>query len=215
MKNKIKYITPFLLLILIGCSKNNSNPINGGETTAPKIVSLTAEKTQIIYGGQDPAIITCNATGGNLNYVWQVDLGDIIPMNTDHSKVSFNGAACCVGDKIITCTVSNDKGTDTKNIVITILEEIKQPEILLLESDKTQINSSTNESANLVCNAIGGNLKYTWEADCGNLVLNPADSSKASYTAGTGCLGVKTIKCTVSNNKGTDFKTVQITVLNN
>ncbi|MGA2296752.1 MAG: hypothetical protein ABSG15_04300 [FCB group bacterium] len=208
-----KYLALFLLFSIISCS-NKSNPVNNSETTAPQIISLTAVKNQILYGGQDPAIITCNATGGNLKYVWQVDLGDIIPMNGDHSKVSFTGAACCIGDKIIKCTVSNDKGSDTKNIVITILEDIKQPEIISIESDKTQINSTTNETANIVCYAIGGHLKYNWEVNCGNLALNPSDSSKVTYTASTACIGDRTIKCTVSNNKGTDVKTTQITILN-
>ena len=202
------------LLFIIGCSTNN-NPVNNNtEQTVPVILSISAVKTQILYGGQDPAIITCNATGGNLKYVWEVDLGDIIPMNSDHSKVSFTGAACCVGEKIIKCTVSNDKGSDTKTIVITILENLAQPEIISIVSDKTEIHYGTDDPASIACNAIGGHLKYAWSADCGDIVLNPADSSKVTYTAGVSCLGNRAITCTVSNEKGTDTKTTQITVIN-
>ena len=102
MKSMIKILNIFfalILILLIGCKTNSTSP-NKVASSAPSILSITAEKTQILYGG-DPAIITCNATGGNLKYVWQVDLGDIIPMNSEHSMVSFSGAACCVGDKTI------------------------------------------------------------------------------------------------------------------
>jgi PKD repeat protein len=209
-----KYIYFLFVLIIIGCSSKSSNPVNNSETTAPKIISLTAPKTEILYGGQDPAIITCEATGGNLSYVWQVDLGDIIPLNSDHSQVSFTGAACCIGDKTIKCTVSNDKGSDSKNIVITILEVIKQPEIISIESDKSQIHSIGTDTASIVCHAIGGHLVYNWEADCGNILLNPKDSSKISYTAGISCIGNRTIKCTVTNEKGNAVQTFPITVVN-
>jgi hypothetical protein len=216
MKNRIRTsltALPFLLLSIFGCSQKSTDPNNiDAETGPPVIVNLTAEKNQILYGGQDPAIITCTATGGNLKYVWQVDLGDIIPMNSTHSKISFNGAACCVGDKTITCTVSNSKGSVSKAIVITILEVINTPEIISLESDKTQINAGTNETASLVCYAIGGHLKYAWETDCGDLTLNKTDSSKVTFAATTVCAGTRNITCTVSNEKGKTSKTLQITV---
>jgi hypothetical protein len=212
MKTIIKLFIP-LLLFCFGCTKNNSVSNSNEPTTIPQIISLTALKSQILYGGNDPAYITCNAIGGNLKYVWEVDLGDIIPLNSDHSKISFNGAACCVGEKIIKCTVSNDKGSDTKSIIITILEVLKAPEIISIESDKTEINSN-GESAILTCFAIGGQLKYNWQSDCGNISINGKDSSKIIYSASKNCIGTQIIKCNVSNEKGNDSKTFQITVKN-
>lgn len=215
MKNIFLFVSICLVcfLLIIGCSKKSDSPTDPSlETGSPVITSLTAEKTQILYGGQDPAIITCSATGGNLKYVWEVDLGDIIPLNASHSKISFNGAACCVGDKTIKCTVSNSKGSDSKTIIITILEVIKIPEIISLESDKAQINSATNETASFVCYAIGGHLKYKWETDCGNILLNQTDSSKATMTATVNCAGTRNVTCTVANEKGSVAKTLQITI---
>lgn len=209
----IYFLVPALFLFIVGCSQNSTNPDGTDvETGPPEILSLSAEKTQILFGGADPAIITCTATGGNLKYVWSVDLGDIIPLNASRSKVSFNGAACCVGDKTITCTVSNSRGSVSKTIVITILEVIEKPEIIALESDKTQIHSGGSETASFVCYAIGGHLKYAWQSDCGVLILNSTDSSKASMTATPACIGTRTVTCTVSNEKGNDTKTIQITV---
>jgi putative hemolysin len=206
-------LLPALLALIIGCSQESTSPDNANlETGPPEIMSLTADKLQILYGGQDPAFITCIAKGGNLKYVWEVDLGDIIPMNADRSKISFNGSACCVGEKTITCTVSNSLGSTSKKIIITILEVINPPEIITVESNKTEINSSTNETAAFVCYAIGGNLNYAWETDCGNMVINETDNSKATMTATTDCVGIRKVTCTVSNEKGIDTKTFQITI---
>lgn len=201
-----------LCTLVLGCSKDAAPTDPNAETGPPEIVSLTAEKLQILYGGQDPAIITCEARGGNLTYKWAVDLGDIIPLNASRSKVSFNGSACCVGEKTITCTVSNSQGSVSKSIIITILEAVNVPEIIALQTDKSTLNSSTGETASLVCYAIGGQLKYAWEADCGVVSINPADSSRATYTATPACAGTRTLTCRVSNGMGSDTKTLQLTI---
>lgn len=211
MKSQLLLLSS-LFLLLLGCSEESTNPNVDAETSAPEIRSLTAEKTQILYGGQDPAVITCDATGGNLTYVWEVDLGDIIPLNSSRSKVSFNGSACCVGEKVITCTVSNAKGSASKSIVITILEVVNPPEIIALEADKTEIHAGNAETASFVCYAIGGNLTYAWTSDCGALSVDTDDNSKASMTAAPECKGTRTVTCTVSNEKGTDVKTMQISI---
>lgn len=213
LKNLILFAQTLLLIVaIIGCSNNDSPTNNTVTETVPVINNIVADKNQILYGGSEQAVLTCNADGGNLKYVWQVDLGDLVPMNSEHSKVSFTGAACCVGEKTITCTVSNSKGSASKNIIITILEVIKVPEIISIESDKTELNSTSSEKANIVCYAIGGNLKYTWEADCGDITVNQTDNSKITYTASDKCIGTKNIKCTVTNEKGTVSQTYQIVV---
>lgn len=213
MKTKFTLLIALFAIILISACSKNSNPVNNGETeTTPSITSLSADKPKILYGGEDKATITCQASGGNLSYVWKVDLGDIIPENSSHSMVSYTGAACCVGEKTITCTVSNSKGSVSKDIIITILEVIKVPEIISINTDKTDLSYGTNDKANIVCYAIGGNLKYAWEADCGSIAVDQTDNSKIVYTPNANCLGTKTIKCTVTNEKGTVSGTVQINV---
>ena len=162
---KILYICLFVIssvILITGCTKNNPTTPNNAITTVPKILSLTAPKDSILYGGSESADITCVATGGNLKYVWHVDLGDIIPLNGDHSLVSFTGAACCVGPKTITCTVSNDSGSVSKDIIITILENSTFPNIVNIYSDKTDIHISSKETAKIGCVAQGGLLNHTW-----------------------------------------------------
>ena len=112
------------LILLVSCEKNS--PVNSENTkipeitTAPKIISLTANKSEILFGGEDPAFITCVAEGGNITYEWHVDLGNILPYPNDNSKIRFTGSPCCIGKKLIECKVSNDKGTDSKIIEIFI-----------------------------------------------------------------------------------------------
>jgi hypothetical protein len=119
-----------MIITLTGCS-DDKNPVQNTETeTMPVINTITSDKLFILFGGDDKAIIKCDATGGNLKYVWQVDIGDLIPLNKDRSEVSFKGSACCIGAKIITCTVSNSKGSVSQNIVLSILEDTPFPGII-------------------------------------------------------------------------------------
>ncbi len=108
-----------ILLTSIGCKKD-TNKEPDIVTTTPEIINLTADKNEIKYGGEDPAIISCDASGGNLSYQWEVDLGDIFVLNDDGSQVRFTGSECCIGEKIIKCTVTNDKGSVSKIIAINI-----------------------------------------------------------------------------------------------
>ncbi|HSG67381.1 MAG TPA: hypothetical protein VK994_01645 [Bacteroidales bacterium] len=120
---KAKLIIFMLAIMLAGmaCKKDNdTSQDNGVVTTVPKISSLSADKYEIKVGGEEPAIIECMATGGNLSYVWEVDLGDIFPLNESGSQVRFTGSECCLGDKLITCTVSNDKGEVSETVTIHI-----------------------------------------------------------------------------------------------
>ena len=119
---KITYLIAVLLTIgIFAACQKESVPI-AIDTTTPQIVSLTTNKADIQFGGSDPAILTCDATGGNLSFKWEVDLGDLFAIKEDNSVVRFTGSPCCVGKKYIKCTVSNDKGSDTKTIIINILE---------------------------------------------------------------------------------------------
>jgi len=112
-------ISVLILILFTGCKKNDvAEPVD--LTTTPKILSLTADKYQIKVGGDDPAIITCEASGGNIEYMWEVDLGDIFPLNNDGSVVRFTGSECCLGEKIIKCTAKNDKGEVSETITINI-----------------------------------------------------------------------------------------------
>ncbi|MBI9033999.1 MAG: hypothetical protein JEZ03_05990 [Bacteroidales bacterium] len=109
-------------LMIWSCKKDEVVVDPGLEITSPKIVSLNATMDTINFGGTEPTVITCTAEGGGLTYLWEVDLGDIIPQNEAASVINFTGSACCIGDKVIKCTVSNQKGSVEQTIKIYIRE---------------------------------------------------------------------------------------------
>ncbi len=119
MKFRILTIIVLSVVFLISCEKEDS-PAANVETTTPEIVSLSSDKSNINFGGEEFATISCEATGGGLSFVWEVDLGDIFVLNEDGSQVRFTGSECCIGEKIITCTASNDNGSVSETIVIVI-----------------------------------------------------------------------------------------------
>ncbi|MEI6090852.1 MAG: hypothetical protein WCR42_10400 [bacterium] len=123
MKYRILVIAVLLFTAVLWSCKEET-PVNNDTTTVPQIVSLTADKPEILFGGADPTIITCTATGGELAYKWDVDLGDIFPLNAEGSQVRFTGSPCCLGKKYIKCTVSNDKGSIKDTIIITIKDPV-------------------------------------------------------------------------------------------
>jgi len=120
MKSRITLVIFLITLAFVSCKKDTDTADPGVVTTLPQISALSADKSEIRVGGEDPAILTCEAIGGNLSYVWEVDLGDIFAINEDGSQVRFTGSECCVGDKVITCTVSNDKGSVTETVIVHI-----------------------------------------------------------------------------------------------
>jgi hypothetical protein len=107
------------LILISGCKKSGS-PDPNANTTFPRFLSLVSDKDSIKVGGTEPAILTCIAEGGNISYVWEVDLGDLFPLNEDGSVVRFTGSECCLGKKFIKCTIANDKGSCMDTVIVTI-----------------------------------------------------------------------------------------------
>jgi hypothetical protein len=121
---KTKYIILFFLvgLLALNACKEDDKSDPTEEVKFPEITSMTATKSVVEFGGKDPTVISCEATGGNLSYTWYVDLGDLIPVSEDKSVIQYTASDCCIGDKMIFCEVENNLGsvTDTISIFIQI-----------------------------------------------------------------------------------------------
>lgn len=110
----------FGLAFLSSCDKENTKDCSGEN---PTIISLTSDKEEIKFGATEPAIIKCETPPDeNLTYVWDVDFGDLFVINSDGSEVQFTASPCCMGEKIISCEVSNGHCKTTESIIITIIE---------------------------------------------------------------------------------------------
>jgi hypothetical protein len=110
-----------IVLVLIACwSCEKATIVAEGDMFFPIIDSISVSKHIIEVGGADPSVMRVYATGGGLNFLWDVDLGDIIPQNADASIVTFYGSPCCIGEKFIKCTVTNKMGSVEEIVNITI-----------------------------------------------------------------------------------------------
>lgn len=111
----------FTVIVISSCKKDENTKVQEESLSAPEIVKIEASKYEIKFGGADYTTITATATGGDLEYLWEVDLGDIIPQSDKGDVINFSGSACCIGEKEIILTVSNKKGQDKDTIIIEIL----------------------------------------------------------------------------------------------
>lgn len=108
-----------LIIATVSCDKEDDKPEDNTHPLAPKITSITSDKDTIISGPEDPATITCVATGDNLEYLWDVALGNLDVVDSlGGSVVIFTAADCCEGDREIKCTVSNEYGKTDSSVKI-------------------------------------------------------------------------------------------------
>lgn len=66
----------------------------------------------------DTIVLTANAKGDNLKYIWQRGKGSIVPVKGEPDKVYFWGCQTCCGDITVSCTVVNEYGAYTKDVNI-------------------------------------------------------------------------------------------------
>lgn len=78
-----------------------------------------------------------------------------------------------------------------------------KPLVVKMLADKDTIEFGGTDPCTIYCKATGGNLKYTWSVDLGNIVPMPCDSgSLVRFTGSECCIGDKYIKCKISNELG-------------
>lgn len=64
----------------------------------------------------DTILIVADAVGDNLKYEWHRAKGTLLPDPHEPNKAYFWGCHTCVGRLTISCTVSNEFGSYTKNV---------------------------------------------------------------------------------------------------
>ena len=91
MKNTIFFIILTAVIVCFtSCEKDKTNV---EETISPTIEKFYSSRDTIEFGG-DTTTLTVIAKGGNLEYIWDVDLGDLLPIDDGH-KALFSGSNCC------------------------------------------------------------------------------------------------------------------------
>jgi len=115
------YLFAIVGILLLGSCDEDKNTYNPNNTT-PIVDSLTTSISVMSFGSTRAAVLDCYATGGELTYIWEVDLGDLFVINNSGSQAQYSASPCCIGEKIISCTVSNNKGEVVDYVSITITE---------------------------------------------------------------------------------------------
>ena len=112
MKNKYLPVLAILSLCLfffLSCKKETEpDP----ETQTPlEFISLTSGVDTLSFG--ETTKLKAVATGEELSYVWIADQGDIIGSG---DEVNYAPSACTIGDVLISCEVSDNTDSETKEI---------------------------------------------------------------------------------------------------
>lgn len=107
-------------LLFISCQKEYFDENLDNPTDKIKYISLTASKDSAKMF--EPITITASAEGENLNYKWQKNKGSLVLESENVAK--FWGCPTCLYWVTVSCTVSNEYGSETKEIKVFIKREM-------------------------------------------------------------------------------------------
>lgn len=121
------WLLAFVALNVSGCKKGSaplapaSPPSPPVSNTAPEIMSLTVDPSQILYGhSADVTADARDADGDGLTYNWSAGLGTLFGSG---NHVVYSSAACCAGSDQIRLTVTDGRGASasaTATIEVTL-----------------------------------------------------------------------------------------------
>lgn len=118
MKNLLYVIFALLgvgiAIAIASCQRSYMDETEDVETATIDFKSLTAScDSACMY---DTIIITADVVGENLKYEWQRAKGSLVPIKGEPNKAYFWGCNTCIGRLTVSCTVSNEFGSYTKEV---------------------------------------------------------------------------------------------------
>lgn len=121
MKSTLLFTTAIALssILFVSCQKEYFDKSLDKPTDKIKYISLTASQDSAkMY---EPVIITAFAEGENLKYKWQKNKGSLVLESENVAK--FWGCPSCLNWVTVSCTVSNEYGSETKEIRVFVKPE--------------------------------------------------------------------------------------------
>ena len=114
-----KFLFTLISLILIGisilsCQRDYMEELIDRPTDEIDFVSLTSSRDSACMF--DTIVLKAEAFGENLKYNWSRAKGSLAVKKDDPSTAYFWGCHTCVGRLTVSCTVSNEFGSYTKDI---------------------------------------------------------------------------------------------------
>lgn len=112
-------LSVFYLILMVGiaitsCQPSYMDDTEDIETSTIEFKDLTASRDSACMF--DTIILIADVAGDNLKYEWQRAKGTLVPVKGEPSKAYFWGCPTCVGRLTVSCTVSNDYGSYTKDV---------------------------------------------------------------------------------------------------
>lgn len=106
----------FVFLIVPSCQPEYMDETEDVATDTIEYIGLTASRDSACM--YDTIVLIAEAEGNNLNYKWQRAKGSLVPVKGEPYKAYFWGCYTCVGWLTVSCTVSNEYGSYTKDIKV-------------------------------------------------------------------------------------------------
>lgn len=121
MKSTILFTIAIVLssILFISCQKEYFDENLDKPTDQINYISLTASQDSAKMF--EPIIITASAEGENLKYRWQKNKGSLVLESKNVAK--FWGCPTCLNWVTVSCTVSNEYGSETKEIKVFVKPE--------------------------------------------------------------------------------------------
>ncbi len=101
-------------LAVTSCQPSYMEDSEDVETSTIQFRGITASRDSACM--YDTIVLTADAVGENLKYEWQRAKGSLVPVKGQPNKAYFWGCYTCLGRLTVSCTVSNDFGSYTKEI---------------------------------------------------------------------------------------------------
>lgn len=99
---------------LASCQREYMDEYGDRETPTIKFNKITSSRDSACMF--DTITLTADAEGENLKYEWQRAKGSLVTAKDEPNKAYFWGCQTCVGRLTVSCTVSNEFGSYTKEI---------------------------------------------------------------------------------------------------
>ena len=161
----------------------------------PPRADFTVSSTRAEVG--DPVTFTSTSTGRNLDLRWEFGEGTTATGPT--ARMSWSAP----GEYRVRLTASNSLGSDTAEIVVTVVDEVDAPSAVIAP---TTTNLVVGQSALLVSRSTGNPTSIDWDFGDGTTARG-AEVRHAWDAPGT-----YTVALTVANRAGRDRTTLTVTV---
>lgn len=211
MKAQVYILIFMMILSLLSCKKESTEPTSPATNNPPKIISFSVTPTNLFIGESSDIVITAEDPDDDpIIFEWSKPAKGFL---VDVYEGSARYVAASAGDIILTCKIRDSKGAETvKNLTIVVKSlDTTAPVFTNLSTAKQTI--AVGEWVVITANAYhpkGTFIYYTWSTSSSGF-LEPRTNS-ANFIANV--KGEAVISCTARDLDGNQsLKTISLNVI--